>query len=116
VLLPFLAFVVVAAVDYGRISYAYQTVINSARNGGVYGSSSTSHSTDTTGIQNAALADASNLTPAPTVTSTTGTGSDGNPYVQVTVTYAFNTITNFPGIPSTTNLKHTVQMRVAPVP
>jgi len=41
---------------------------------------------DTAGIQKAALADATDLSPAPTVTSTTGSDSDGN-YVEVTVTY-----------------------------
>jgi len=34
--------------------------------------------------------------------------------VQVTVTYAFQTVTRFPGVPSSMNITRTVQMRVAP--
>jgi hypothetical protein len=36
--------------------------------------------------------------------------------VKVTVSYTFNTITSITGIPSSTALSHTVQMRVAPLP
>ena len=113
VLLPFLAFIFVVTVDFSRIFYDSLILNNCARNGALYGCANPTNSLDTTGIQNAALADASNLSPTPTVTSTTGTNSDGN-YVQVTVTWTFQTITNYPGIPSTITLTRTVQMRVTP--
>ena len=113
VLLPFLAFIFVVTVDFSRIFYDSLILNNCARNGALYGCANPANSLDTTGIQNAALADASNLNPTPTVTSTTGTNSDGN-YVQVTVTWTFQTITNYPGIPSTITLTRTVQMRVTP--
>src|SRR4051794_26777014 len=75
-LLPVLAFILVAAVDFARVFRAYTVVTWCARDGAVYGSGSSTKSTDTTGIQTAALADASDLSPQPTVTSTTGTGTD----------------------------------------
>ena len=115
-LLPFLGFIFAATLDYGRIFYPYQTIINCARNGAAYGSAGSAHSTDTTGISNAALADAADLSPSPSVSSSTGTDASGNPYVKVTVTYTFNTITSITGIPSSTTLTETVQMRVAPLP
>lgn len=115
VLLPFLVFVFVIGVDFGRVFYHCLTLTNCARNGAVYGSQDPTHAADTAGIQAAALVDAGNLRPAPTVTSATGTDADGNPCVQVTVTYTFQTITGYAGIPSSIPLSRTVQMRVAPV-
>ena len=61
-----------------------------------------------------ALADATNLTPTPTVDSTTGIGADGHPYLDVTVNYQFKTIANFVGVPKTVNVTRTVRMRIAP--
>jgi Flp pilus assembly protein TadG len=115
VLLPFLVFAFVIGIDFGRIFYHCLTLTNCARNGAVYGSQNPTHAADTAGIQAAALVDASNLTPAPTVTSTTATDADGHPCVQVTVTYTFQMITGYVGIPSSIPLSRTVQMRVAPV-
>jgi Flp pilus assembly protein TadG len=116
ILLPFLALLFVAAVDFGRIFYYYVTITNCARGGAIYASSDASHTTDTTGITNAALADSSNLSPNPSVSSTTGNDSAGNAYVKVTVTYTFQTISNFPlpGTPNSITLTRSVQMRVAP--
>jgi Flp pilus assembly protein TadG len=114
-LLPFLMFVFVAGVDFARVFYQCVILTNCARNGALYGSQDPTHAADTAGIQAAALADAGNLSPAPTVSSTIGTDSDGNPCVQVTVSYTFQMITNYVGIPSSIGLSRTVQMRVAPV-
>jgi hypothetical protein len=47
------------------------------------------------------------------VTSASGTDSNG-PYVEVTVAYTFQTITNYPGVPSTLNLTRTARMRTFP--
>src|SRR5579884_1037426 len=62
VLLPFLCFAFVAALDFGRVFYFSLTVTNCARNGALYGSASTTQALDTSGIQTAAQRDASNLT------------------------------------------------------
>lgn len=113
-LLPLLAFLFAIAVDFARIFYYSQIIENCARNGAICGSNLTSAQSPYSSIQDAALADAANLTPQPTVTSTNGTDAGGNPYVQVTVSWQFQSLTSLPGIPSTVNLSRTVQMRVAP--
>ena len=113
-LTPPLAFMAVATVDFGRIFYASSTISNCARNGAFYASDPVYSATSPyTNVTQAALADAPNLSPTPTVTSSNGTDSQGNAYVSVTVNYTFTTIMTYPGIPSTTNLSRTVQMRVA---
>jgi Flp pilus assembly protein TadG len=113
VLLPLLAFLFVIGLDFARLFYHYTTVTNCARNGAIYASGDPTKSVDTTGIQAAALADASDLAPAPTVSSKTASDATGNPVVRVTVNWTFHTVTSFPGVPSTVNLSRTVEMRVA---
>ena len=133
VLLPFLAFMFVIAVDWARIFYYSIAVRNCARNGALDMSQQQSAKTTSSpytdsGYVNlyvnsaspvtaAALADASNLTPTPSVTSTSGSDSYG-PYVEVTVSYAFQTVTNFSVakfvVPSNTNVTSTVRMYVPP--
>jgi Flp pilus assembly protein TadG len=113
-LLPFLALMFVAAVDFGRVFYYYVTVTNCARSGALYGSIDASHAADTTGIQSAAKAEAPELSSALNVNSSTGTDSAGNSFVSVTVSYPFQTITNFPGIPGSATVGRTMQMRVIP--
>jgi Flp pilus assembly protein TadG len=115
VLLPFLAFLFAIAVDFARVFYFSQIVENCARQGALYASDPKAPASNLyTSVTNAALADASNLSPQPTVASTTGTDGAGNGYVAVTVNWTFHTITSFPGVPSSVNLSSTVQMRSAP--
>jgi Flp pilus assembly protein TadG len=114
-LAPFLAFIFVAAVDYGRIFYYSLTIENCARQGALYASDPVVASQSTySSISAAALADASNLSPTPTVSSSSGTDSSNRSYVDVTVTYTFTTLTNYPGIPSSTTISRTVRVDVAP--
>jgi len=114
-LLPFLAFLLLIAVDYCRLFYYSQVVTNCARNGGLYASDPiTAAMSPYPDLDTAAKADASpDIRSQLNVTSQTGTDSDGN-YAQVTVTYPFTTITNYPGIPSSVTITRTVQVRVAP--
>jgi len=113
-LLPFLAFAFAIGVDFSRVFYYSMTVQNAACRGALYGCLDTAHSTDTAGITQAALADTSNLTPTPTVSTTTDTDADGNPQVSVSVAYTFNTIMNFPVVPSKVDLSRKVSMRILP--
>jgi Flp pilus assembly protein TadG len=113
VLLPVLTLLFVGIIDFGRVFYYYQIVTDCASDGALYASSSTANSTNTTAISSAALAGASNLSPQPTVTPSTVTVNNIN-YVKVNVTYTFNTISGYPGIPSPVTLTRTVQMMVAP--
>lgn len=114
VILPVLVLLFVVAVDYARIMHYAVTVANCARNGALYGRDPAAASESPfTSIQEAALADAANIRPAPTVSSKTGADDKGQPYVDVTVTYVFHTLTNYPFIPSTVTLSRTVRMHVA---
>jgi Flp pilus assembly protein TadG len=113
VLLPFLCAMFVFAVDYARVFYFDLTLVNAARNGAVYGSQSPATAADTSGIQAAAQMDATNLNAQ--LLQVTSSTSGSNPTVlTVTVTYPFNTITQYPGIPHQVNLSRTVKMNVTP--
>jgi hypothetical protein len=112
---PFLAFIFVVAVDWCRIFYFTVTVDNCARNGALnafdnYALAKSPY----TSTSAAALADATNLTPQPTVTLGKGVDEFGQPYVECTVTYTYETITNFPGVPRDTVITRTVRLYTAP--
>ena len=133
VLLPFLAFMFVIAVDWARIFYYSIAVTNCARNGAMYMSLQQSAKTTSapytdsgyvnlyvnaaSPVTSAALADAPDLAPTPTVTSASGSDTYG-PYVEVTVSYPFQTVTHFSVsdflVPSSTNVTRTVRMYVPP--
>ncbi|MBI2845862.1 MAG: pilus assembly protein [Chloroflexi bacterium] len=53
--LPLLAIILLGAIDFGRVFYAYITIINASREGARYGSS---NPTDTTGIKDQVIAEA----------------------------------------------------------
>ena len=115
IMLPFLLLLLVICVDFARIYRLSLTLTNCARNGALYGSIDPSYAKDTSGIQNAALIDAGDLAPqTPSVNSKTGNDASGYPYVSVTVTGTFQTITRYPGIPSPMTVARTVEMRVTP--
>jgi hypothetical protein len=77
-----------------------------------------------TSVQNAAAADADNLSSSITATRVPASGSltdaNGNPYVGVTVSYTFQTMISYPSfpglpsIPSSIPLSKTVYMPVYP--
>jgi Flp pilus assembly protein TadG len=134
ILLPFLTFMFVVVIDWARVFYYSITITNCACNGAMYmARSQTATLTDGTysdaGIVNlylnatpdpvtaAALADASNITPTPTVTSATGSDTYGN-YVTVTVSYQFQTVSGFSGwnflVPASTNVTSTCKMYTQP--
>ena len=133
VLAPFLAFLFVIAVDWARVFYYSIAVRNCARNGALYLSQKQSAKTTSAPytdsgyvnlyvnskhpVTDAALADAPDLTPTPTVTSATGSDSYGS-YVEVTVSYTFKTLSKFSFgefvVPTSDNVKSTVRMYVPP--
>ena len=115
VVLPFLVFLFVIGVDFGRVFYFSQVIEHCARNGALYASDPKAPASALySSVQEAALADAVNLTPQPNVSSSTGTDADGNSYVDVTVTWQFNMIMGCLGVPDKVNLSRTVRMRSAP--
>jgi Flp pilus assembly protein TadG len=113
VLVPILFLLIIVATDFGRFYYAQVTVTNGARTGAQYGSASAANAGDLPGIQAAANGDMANLSGA-TISKTTGNDATGNPYVRVTVTYAFSPIFDWPVLPGSVDIERSVQMRVAP--
>lgn len=111
VLMPLLIFLFVIAVDFARIYYVSLTLTNSARAGALYASDpATADESPFASCQDAALADATNLSPPPTVTQTTKTDASGRMFVEVTAEHTFATISRFPGVPSDLKLTRTVKM------
>ena len=114
VLLPLLVFLLLVATDFARVFYYSLTLTNCARAGAIYASDpAVSAESPFASTQAAALADATNLSPAPTITQASGVDATGRAYVEVTANYSFATITAFPGIPQTMNLQRTVRLNLA---
>jgi hypothetical protein len=117
-LLPTLGLFAVMIVDFSRVFYFYLTITNCALNGATYASGaigtkvSASSPATTADITNYVNYDATNLGgKAKVVVSPLGTDSYGQ-YVDVTVTYQFNTIVDFLGLTPPMNLSRTVRTRV----
>jgi Flp pilus assembly protein TadG len=114
IMLPLLMLILMISCDFARLYYHYLTITNCARNGALWASDpTTSVYSQYSTVQQAALADASNLSPTPNVNSSYSTDGNGNPSVAVTVSYTFSMVTSYLGF-STVTLSRTVQMRVAP--
>lgn len=111
--LPFLVAIALGSADAARATYSYMTVTNAAAAGALYGSRSAGYASDTTGITNAALAEAQGLSPAPAVAVALSADSGGYQRVAVTVTYDVETA-GWPGIPSPVTVSKTAVMRVMP--
>lgn len=108
-------FTIVIAADYGRVFHYAMTIQNCARNGAIYASDPTAQAQSPyKDVTAAALADASNLSPTPTVTTTSGKDTSGNAYNEVTVTWTFTSFSGFPSLPATIDISRTVRMRTAP--
>jgi Flp pilus assembly protein TadG len=113
VLLPFLAFLCVIVTDWARLYYYTVSLESCARNGCLYASDAQyAAQSPYSNVTQAALAEAPFLNAAATVTTATTTDTAGNPAISCTVSVPFQTITNFPGVPSSQTLTRTVQMRV----
>lgn len=128
-LLPILMIMVLGAIDFGRAYFAYVSVTNASRNAAQYGSFNTIRAndedcTDGNCLRLAAVADTGNLlntsgTNPEVTTEPCGVSSlddQGNECVRVTVTYNFETLVPWPGLPNSFDISRTVQMRVAELP
>jgi Flp pilus assembly protein TadG len=117
VLVPLLAFLFVIAIDFGRIYHYSLTLQNCARAGALYASDPyVAHESPFASTEEAALADATNISPAPTITTTSGTDAFGRPYVEVSAAYHFSTFTQFPGVPNETITRSVRMYRAAITP
>jgi len=137
-LTPVLLLLVVGTAEMGRYASLAIMIGNGARAGAAYGAQNPTTAGDTTGIQNAALADLKDISSlSPTVTSAIVCGCDNggtiipNPEtsaacattcsvgnttvssVQVTVTGKFTSMFNYPGIPSPLTITSTATERIA---
>jgi Flp pilus assembly protein TadG len=113
-LLPLLVLLFLVAADFARVYYFSLTLTNCARAGALYASDpAIMLESPFPSVQAAALADATNISPSPTITQSSGADALGRPYVEVTAAHTFGTITGFPGIPDSTQLRRTVRMCVA---
>jgi Flp pilus assembly protein TadG len=111
VILPLLVLLFVGTVDFGRVFYFSLTLENCARAGALYASDpETQQESPFASVQEAALADATNLSPQPTITQKSGTDGTGRTYVEVTASYTFRTLTAVPLIPDTININRSVRM------
>jgi hypothetical protein len=126
VLLPFLLFIWVIAIDFARIFYYTVSLQYAARDGAYWGSYSGNYPFiyDYSSVTDAALGESTNISPTPSVATTydtmyngsyTTTSSAGANYIQVKVTYTFNTITNYPGVPTNVVINKTVRMAMGPL-
>jgi Flp pilus assembly protein TadG len=116
VLLPLLALLFVIAVDFSRAFYFSLTLQNCARAGAMYASDPfVADESPFDSAEEAARSDATNLDPAPTVTTANGADPNGRSYVEVTATYPYRTILQFPGIPSQMTLTRSVRMYYAAI-
>ena len=113
-LLPLLVLLFLVTVDFARVFYFTLTLTNCARAGALYASDPVAAAESPfPSLQSAALADAANISPPPTISSTTGVDASGRAYVEVTANYSFVTVTSFPLIPSQMQLTRTVRMSLA---
>jgi Flp pilus assembly protein TadG len=114
ILLPLLVVLFLMATDFARVFYFSLTLTNCARAGALYASDPIRASESSFGsARAAALADATNLSPSPTITEVIGVDASGRSYVEVTAAYTFNSIAAIPPIPNQLNLQRKVRMYVA---
>lgn len=134
IIAPVLLLLFFTVVDFGRVMHASITVTNAARAGAGYGAQSPGTSINSTGIQQASLADATNL-PVDSKnanhvdvtsrrfcrcndsTSEVSCASHGCPaapqiFVEVTTQREFQTLVSYPLIPDSISLSRTATIRV----
>jgi Flp pilus assembly protein TadG len=116
VLLPFLLYFMVIAVDWARLMYYTIVITDCARSGAMYASDGVVRDQSPyTSVSQAALAEAPNLNPTPTVPPPVYSTSNGVSWVAVSVRTDFRTLTNFPGVPGNQSVTRTCKMQIAPL-
>lgn len=118
--LPLLITILIGGAEFARVAYAAIEVANAARAGAQYGAQNGFTASDSTGIANAAAADAANLPGLATTSSYTCICSDGssstcqptdcaNSKIEQTLTVntqaTVDPLIHLPGLPTTYTLK-----------
>jgi len=127
VAVPLLLLLLLAGIDFARVFYMSSGVNSAARAGAQYGSQSVITAADSAGMIAAAKTDGTNFsglsataTQCTCASSTTVTACPSGyctnapqaTFVQVTTTSVFQTLVNYPGIPSSTTLTGKAIMQV----
>jgi Flp pilus assembly protein TadG len=116
ILAPLMVFLFVIAVDFARVYYFSLTLTNCARSGAFYASDPwTASESPFTSTEDAALSEARNISPAPTINERHGADGSGNAWVEVSAEHRFATIAGFPGVPNDVKLTRTVRMYVSAI-
>jgi Flp pilus assembly protein TadG len=116
VLAPLMVMLFIIAADFARVYYFSLTLTNCARAGAFYASDPwTADESPFNSTTEAALSEARNISPAPTISEKSGADGSGHAWVEVTAEHKFRTITGFPGIPNEVKLKRTVRMYVCAI-
>jgi len=118
-ILPLLTAIVLGCIDFGRFAHSHIAVTNAARAGAGFASFHPVTATTqpvweqrTREAVVAELGDTFDATKIDMPSPVMATDSDGLKRVSVQVTYPFETLVDWPGIPSQMNLSRTVEMRV----
>ncbi|HVK14366.1 MAG TPA: TadE family protein [Gemmataceae bacterium] len=114
IVLPFIMFLAAIGVDYARIFSRTMILETASRNACWWAAQDPVKAADTAGIRAVALRDLTDMTPTPTVTSSTYVGADGFSYVKVTVSATFTTFTSVPGVRRQSDLSRSTDMRICP--
>ena len=114
--LPLLTLLCFGICDYSNILYDQIILNNCARNGALFASNpSLAAGTPYTNTTAAALANASNLSPTPTVTTNSGTDEYGYKYSEVSILFTYTSIVNYQWIDNTVPLSSKVRMMNSPL-
>jgi Flp pilus assembly protein TadG len=122
---PVLILFLLAVADFGRVFFVSIALNNAARAGTQYGIQSPANAADVSGMQLAAQTDASNISGVAATASERCECPDGSSqacnsapscsdmrvYVEVDTTGSFQTLLNYPGIPSSISLTGKSVMR-----
>ena len=125
VVAPVLILFLLAVADFGRVFFVSIALNNAARAGTQYGIQSPANAADVSGMQQAAQKDASNISGVGATASEYCECPDGSTqacnlsppcndmrvYVEVDTTGSFQTLLNYPGIPSSISLTGKSVMR-----
>jgi len=122
-ILPLLMLIVLGAIDFGRFAYAYIGVTNASRAGAGFGImhpyTPATESNWQASVRQAVLDElatvisGSNFTATDVVVTTSRVvENDGLQRITVTVTFPFQTLVAWPGIPNQVNLTRSIVMRV----
>jgi Flp pilus assembly protein TadG len=127
IIAPVLIFLLIGLIEVGRYTTVAIMAANAARAGAQYGAQNLTTALDNPGVQAAALADGQHLTNfgAPKLTHLCSVGGGALEtcpsgavsantvyYVKVQVNGSFNSLLNYPGIPTNIPVSGTVVMRV----